>query len=274
MTLRRAGVAPAARRRARRTGPGALGVPPFEPDEEARHAEGRSCWSRSWSVVAAATAGLAACAGAGPRPPSRPARPPTLPAAHAPGPAAGTKMAPGLYDLEDGSVVAVGTVEHRDLEGGFWAVIGGSGAEGDAGRSSRSSRTATSSPRSSAERRPLVRGLRRTSRRRLPHDGRPRDIGDASCSRRRPGRPSSPPGPAVHIGGRPCRSPARCVLAQTTYVATLLVHRKWNVHSPETPTRTREPGWRVESAGFAVQISVAGALRPGLLFESWKRCLR
>jgi hypothetical protein len=42
-------------------------------------------------------------------------------------------MAPGLYDLEDGSVVAVGTVEYRDLEGGFWAVIGGTEAEGDAG---------------------------------------------------------------------------------------------------------------------------------------------
>ena len=43
-------------------------------------------------------------------------------------------MAPGLYDREDGSVVAVGTVEHRDLEGGFWAVIGGTEAEGDAGK--------------------------------------------------------------------------------------------------------------------------------------------
>jgi hypothetical protein len=42
-------------------------------------------------------------------------------------------MAPGLYDLMDGSVVAVGTVEHRDLEGGFWAVIGGTAAEGDQG---------------------------------------------------------------------------------------------------------------------------------------------
>ena len=50
------------------------------------------------------------------------------------GPAAGTKMAPGLYDLENGSVVAVGTVEYRDLEGGFWAVIGGTEAEGDAGK--------------------------------------------------------------------------------------------------------------------------------------------
>jgi hypothetical protein len=42
-------------------------------------------------------------------------------------------MAPGLYDLEDGTVVAVGTVEYHDLEGGFWAVVGGTEAEGDAG---------------------------------------------------------------------------------------------------------------------------------------------
>jgi hypothetical protein len=43
-------------------------------------------------------------------------------------------MAPGLYDLDDGTVVAVGTVEYQDLEGGFWAVIGGTEAEGDAGK--------------------------------------------------------------------------------------------------------------------------------------------
>ena len=49
-------------------------------------------------------------------------------------PAGGTKMAPGLYDLEDGTVLAVGTVEYRDLEGGFWAVIGGTEAEGDVGK--------------------------------------------------------------------------------------------------------------------------------------------
>jgi hypothetical protein len=50
------------------------------------------------------------------------------------GPAGGTKMAPGLYDLDDGTVVAVGTVEYQDLEGGFWAAIGGTEAEGDAGK--------------------------------------------------------------------------------------------------------------------------------------------
>ena len=46
----------------------------------------------------------------------------------------GTKMAPGLYDLEDGTILAVGTVEYRDLEGGFWAVIGGTESEGDVGK--------------------------------------------------------------------------------------------------------------------------------------------
>jgi hypothetical protein len=50
------------------------------------------------------------------------------------GPAGGMKIAPGLYDLEDGTVQAVGTVEYRDLEGGFWAVIGGTEAEGDVGK--------------------------------------------------------------------------------------------------------------------------------------------
>jgi hypothetical protein len=64
---------------------------------------------------------------------------PPSPAPSSPGtsggaPAGSTKMAPGLYDLEDGTVQAVGTVEYRDLEGGFWAVTGGTEAEGDVGK--------------------------------------------------------------------------------------------------------------------------------------------
>ena len=55
----------------------------------------------------------------------------TAPAGSAP--PAGSKLAPGLYDLAGGAVQAVGTVEYRDLEGGFWVVIGGTEAEGDAG---------------------------------------------------------------------------------------------------------------------------------------------
>jgi hypothetical protein len=31
-------------------------------------------------------------------------------------------VAPGLYDQTDGTVVAVGVLEHSDLEGGFWAI--------------------------------------------------------------------------------------------------------------------------------------------------------
>lgn len=48
-------------------------------------------------------------------------------------PSAGSRLAPGLYDLEDGTVQAVGTLEYRDLEGGFWAVIGGTEADGNVG---------------------------------------------------------------------------------------------------------------------------------------------
>lgn len=46
--------------------------------------------------------------------------------------ASGMRPAPGLYDLEDGSVHAVGTLEWVDLEGGFWAVTDGTTA-GDEG---------------------------------------------------------------------------------------------------------------------------------------------
>ena len=59
--------------------------------------------------------------------------PPAPSASSTPGgaPTGGMKIAPGLYDLTDGTVQAVGTVEHRDLEGGFWVVVGGTKAEGD-----------------------------------------------------------------------------------------------------------------------------------------------
>jgi hypothetical protein len=50
-----------------------------------------------------------------------------------PGDAAGIRLAAGLYDQEDGTVLAIGTLEWRDIEGGFWAVIGGTEAEGTAG---------------------------------------------------------------------------------------------------------------------------------------------
>jgi hypothetical protein len=47
--------------------------------------------------------------------------------------AAGMRLAPGLYDMQDGSVQAVGTLEYRDLEGGLWAIVGGTEAEGNIG---------------------------------------------------------------------------------------------------------------------------------------------
>jgi len=43
------------------------------------------------------------------------------------------RLAPGLYDLQDGTVQAAGTLDYVDLEGGFWAVIGGTQSEGDQG---------------------------------------------------------------------------------------------------------------------------------------------
>lgn len=48
------------------------------------------------------------------------------------GDAAGLRIANGLYDQADGTVIALGTLEWRDLEGGFWAITGAPGATGDA----------------------------------------------------------------------------------------------------------------------------------------------
>jgi hypothetical protein len=49
------------------------------------------------------------------------------------GGASGLRLAPGLYDLEDGTVQAIGTLEYRELEGGFWAIIGGTEGDGNLG---------------------------------------------------------------------------------------------------------------------------------------------
>ena len=49
------------------------------------------------------------------------------------GGASGSRLAPGLYDLEDGTVQALGTLEYRDLEGGLWAIVGGTESEGNLG---------------------------------------------------------------------------------------------------------------------------------------------
>ncbi|MEI6450530.1 MAG: hypothetical protein WCP98_11375 [Actinomycetes bacterium] len=82
------------------------------------------------AAIATLPAALAGCgAGAADEPPA-----PSASSTPGGGPATGTKIAPGLYDLEDGTVQAVGTAEHRDLEGGFWVVAGGTAAEGDVGK--------------------------------------------------------------------------------------------------------------------------------------------
>jgi len=51
-----------------------------------------------------------------------------------PGDAAGIRLAPGLYDQEDGTVLATGVLEYRDLEGGFWAIIDTTDAAGPDGK--------------------------------------------------------------------------------------------------------------------------------------------
>ena len=82
------------------------------------------------ALLALLPAALAACgAGTAGEPPA-----PSPSSTPAGAPAGSTKMAPGLFDLEDGTVLAVGTVEYRDHEGGYWAAIGGTEAEGDVGK--------------------------------------------------------------------------------------------------------------------------------------------
>jgi hypothetical protein len=44
------------------------------------------------------------------------------------------RLAPGMYDLEDGTVQVIGTLEYRDLEGGFYAVVDGTVTEDGLGK--------------------------------------------------------------------------------------------------------------------------------------------
>jgi len=55
------------------------------------------------------------------------------PGAETPPPASGLRLAPGLYELEDGKAQALGTLEWRDVEGGFWVIVDRTGAEGGDG---------------------------------------------------------------------------------------------------------------------------------------------
>lgn len=83
------------------------------------------------AVVAAAS--LAGC-GSGSSVPEGPVSAPIeSPTAQPAPPAAGSQLAPGLYQLKDGTSQAVGVLEWQDLEGGFWLVTGGTAAEGNVG---------------------------------------------------------------------------------------------------------------------------------------------
>jgi hypothetical protein len=81
-------------------------------------------------IVLALAGSVAACAsrGTGPAAENPPAS--TVPAR----PPAGALFVPGLYDLPDGSVQALGTLEYRDIEGGTWVIVGGANPTGDAGK--------------------------------------------------------------------------------------------------------------------------------------------
>ena len=46
---------------------------------------------------------------------------------------AGSELAPGLFEMEGGTVKAIGTLEWVDLEGGFWALVDNSAAGGENG---------------------------------------------------------------------------------------------------------------------------------------------
>lgn len=62
---------------------------------------------------------------------------PTPPESEAPtggDPAAGLRLAPGYYKLEDGTAQALGRLEYRDIEGGFWAVIDDTQTENGEGK--------------------------------------------------------------------------------------------------------------------------------------------
>lgn len=82
-------------------------------------------------MVLAVLAASVALAGVG----CTPAAPEITPPEQVPsdGAASGSRLAPGLYDLEDGITQAVGTLVYRDIEGGFWAVAMVSEANGDTG---------------------------------------------------------------------------------------------------------------------------------------------
>jgi hypothetical protein len=87
------------------------------------------------AVLVLALAGpLVACGPIGTtKPAENPGSTPSTPGPPSDG-AAPTSLAPGLYELADGSAQARGTLQYRDLEGGMWVIVGGTAATGDAGK--------------------------------------------------------------------------------------------------------------------------------------------
>ncbi len=195
-------------------------------------------------VVAAMAAVLAACGSAGDAASPTPAASPPASSGGSdpPRPGDGTKMAPGLYDLEDGIVVAIGAVEYRDLEGGFWAVIGGTEAEGDAGEVVAVIANGDEfAEQFHGERGPLVRGLRQERAGDAVHAWPARRSPPrASCSRPRPGRRSS----AWAAPARPASSPPRAG-DPSGIPPDVYAHRRLTSRSTHLPAPGMSPaaGW-------------------------------
>lgn len=80
------------------------------------------------TIVLVLALSMAACGSSGQAPKDRTATPPADVPADAPvddsaGDAAGgTRLAAGLYDIEGGKVQAIGILQYRDVEGGFYAI--------------------------------------------------------------------------------------------------------------------------------------------------------
>ena len=86
------------------------------------------------ALVLAVALSFAACSTAEPVPVPTPSEEqPAISPDGAAGGAAGSRLAPGLYEIDGGLVQALGTLEWVDLEGGFWAIKGGFEAEGTLG---------------------------------------------------------------------------------------------------------------------------------------------
>lgn len=90
-----------------------------------------SLMTASLMATSVLLAGCAAAPEPGPSTSPPDEMPAESPAPPADGGAAGLRLAPGLYDLEDGTAQALGTLEYQEIEGGFWALTGAAEAGDD-----------------------------------------------------------------------------------------------------------------------------------------------